>query len=268
MTAPSHLISKLAFETPFGTLLGDAGIRLLEAIERHGSLTRAARDVPLSYKAAWDTLDRMNNLADQPLVERTTGGQHGGGTKLTDYGRKMMALYRAMEKEHQEALDRLSEKLHEVEGGDVQQFRTLMKRLSVKTSARNQFAGTIVGLRRGDTAFEVRMRLDAGTEIIAAITPESAENMGLRIGMEAFALIKAPWVRVVTRRPARDPLCNVIAGTVTQLREGPVNTEVILSTAEGRHIAAVMPSTNVRVMAGQNAYAMFDANSIILAVYA
>lgn len=268
MTAPSHLIGKLAFETPFGTLLGDAGIRLLEAIDRHGSLNRAARDVPLSYKAAWDTLDRMNNLADHPLVERTTGGTHGGGTRLTDYGRKMVALYRAMEKEHQEALDRMAERLHEVEGGDVQQFRSLMKRLSVKTSARNQFAGTIVGLRLGDTGFEVHLRIDGDNEIVAAITPDSAENMGLRVGMEAFAFIKAPWVRVLTRRPPRDPLNNVIAGTVTLLREGPVNTEVILSTPEGRNIASVMPSANVTVTTGQNAYAAFDANSVILAVYA
>lgn len=144
---PSRLVSKLALETPFGAFLADAGIGLLEGIERHGSLSRAAKDVPLSYKAASDALDRMNKLADQPLVVRSTGGLHGGGTLLTDYGRKMIALYRAMEKEHQEALDRLSEKLHGMQGGDIAQFRTLMKRLSVKTSALNQFAGNISGLR-------------------------------------------------------------------------------------------------------------------------
>lgn len=268
MTAHSRLVSKLALETPFGTFLADAGIRLLEAIERHGSLNRAARDVPLSYKAAWDALDRMNNLADQALVVRTTGGQHGGGTRLTDYGRKMIALYRAMEKEHQEALDRLSEKLHGMQGGDIQQFRTLMKRLSVKTSARNQFAGSVSGLRLGEAVFEVRMRVDTGTEIVAAITPESAENMDLRIGMEVFAFIKAPWVSIVTEPPPRCALCNVVAGTVTLLREGAVNTEVILTTPEGRNIASVMSAGSMALAVGQSAYAVFEANSVILAVYA
>jgi len=268
MPAPSRLVSKLALETPFGAFLADAGIRLLEAIERHGSLSRAAKDVPLSYKAAWDALDRMNNLADQPLVVRSTGGLHGGGTLLTDYGRKMIALYRAMEKEHQEALDRLSEKLHGMQGGDIEQFRTLMKRLSVKTSARNQFAGNISGLRLSNAVFEVRMRIDAGNELLATITPESAENMDLRIGMDVFAFIKAPWVSIVTEQPPRSARCNFIAGTVTLLREGPVNTEVVLSTQEGRSVTSVMPTVSLALTVGQSAYAVFEANSVILAVYA
>lgn len=269
MTTPSRLVSKLTFETPSGTFLADAGIRLLEAIARRGSLSRAAKDVPLSYKAAWDALDRMNNLADQALVERTTGGKNGGGTQLTEHGRKMIALYRAMEKEHQEALDRVSAQLQDMQGGDVRQLRTLMKRLSVKTSARNQFAGSISGLRQGAAVFEVRMRIDPNTEILAAITPESAENMDLRIGMEVFAFIKAPWVSIVAKPPrAGATPGNAIAGTVTEVREGPVNTEVILSTAEGRSIASVMPAAGVSLVTGQPAWAVFDATSVILAVYA
>ena len=54
--------------------------RLLEAIDLYGSISQAAKHVPLSYKAAWDAVDAMNNLADTPLVERSTGGKAGGGT--------------------------------------------------------------------------------------------------------------------------------------------------------------------------------------------
>jgi molybdate transport system regulatory protein len=53
--------------------------------------------VPLSYKAAWDAIDAMNNLADQPLVVRSTGGKNGGGTQITELRRKVVALYRALE---------------------------------------------------------------------------------------------------------------------------------------------------------------------------
>ena len=100
-----RLRGKLEVESEFGTFLGDTRIRLLEAIERHGSISQAAKAVPLSYKAAWDAVDAMNNLADQPLVVRSTGGKHGGGTLLTDHGRKVVALYRALETEYQAALD-------------------------------------------------------------------------------------------------------------------------------------------------------------------
>ena len=58
----------------------------------------AGRLIPLSYKAAWDAVDAMNNMADSPLVERSVGNRQGGGTTLTHYGRQMVALYRAMEK--------------------------------------------------------------------------------------------------------------------------------------------------------------------------
>ena len=70
-----RLRSKLEVDTEFGSFLGDTRIRLLEAIEKHGSISQAAKAVPISYKAAWDAIDAMNNLADQPLVVRSTGGR-------------------------------------------------------------------------------------------------------------------------------------------------------------------------------------------------
>ena len=103
-----RLIGTIAFETPAGAVFGDTRIRLLEAIAEHGSLNRAAKTVPLSYKAAWDALDSMNNLAEAPLVVRTTGGRHGGGTQLTEHGRRMIALYRAMERSQQDILDQVA----------------------------------------------------------------------------------------------------------------------------------------------------------------
>ena len=51
-----------------GNFLGDKRIRLLEAIDQQGSISQAAKAVPMSYKAAWDAVDDMNNVAPQPLV--------------------------------------------------------------------------------------------------------------------------------------------------------------------------------------------------------
>ena len=88
MTHPAQILrTKLEVETEFGAFLGDTRIRLLEAIAIHGSISQAAKKVPLSYKAAWDAIDNMNNLAEQPLVLRSAGGRQGGGTQLTAYGK-------------------------------------------------------------------------------------------------------------------------------------------------------------------------------------
>ncbi|HRJ61773.1 MAG TPA: LysR family transcriptional regulator, partial [Azospirillaceae bacterium] len=59
--------------------MGETRVRLLEAVGREGSISAAARAVGLSYKAAWDAVDAMNNLFGRPLVGAQTGGRKGGG---------------------------------------------------------------------------------------------------------------------------------------------------------------------------------------------
>ena len=67
---PPKLTGHLQIDTAMGSFLGERRIRLMEAIERHGSILQAAKAVPMSYKAARDAVDDMNNLAPQPLVRR------------------------------------------------------------------------------------------------------------------------------------------------------------------------------------------------------
>ncbi|HKX44421.1 MAG TPA: TOBE domain-containing protein, partial [Burkholderiaceae bacterium] len=237
-----RLIGTIAFETPAGAVFGDTRIRLLEAIAEHGSLNRAAKAVPLSYKAAWDALAAMNNLAEAPLVVRTTGGRNGGGTQLTEHGRRMVALYRAMERSQQDILDQVSApRTLAAVPAEGAALRTLLRRMAVKTSARNQFVGSVVEIVDVGGMADVRLRLDGADEIVATITPESVETMALRPGVQAHALIKAPWVSVAAKAPRRDRARNVFDGTIAELAAGPVSTRLTVTTAGGRAIAAAMP---------------------------
>ena len=266
-----RLRSRLEVDTEFGSFLGDTRIRLLEAIDKHGSISQAAKAVPLSYKAAWDAIDAMNNLADQPLVVRSTGGRNGGGTLLTEHGRKTVALYRALEAEYQAALDRLAASMNEGLAGDFQQFRQLLRRMSMKTSARNQFAGQIVGLREGHVDFEVRLRLDAENELVAVITRESAETLGLAIGMEINALVKSSSVLLLTDANIRTTARNHLWGEITRIHDGPVNSEIILALPGGRSVCAVITHDSVEKLGlavGEPACAVFKASSVILCKYA
>ena len=266
-----RLRGKLEVDTEFGTFLGDTRIRLLEAIDRQGSISQAAKAVPLSYKAAWDAVDSMNNLADQPLVIRSTGGRHGGGTLLTDYGRRVVALYRALEAEYQLALDRLTASMNDGQAGDFQQFRQLLKRMSMKTSARNQFAGTVIGLREGDVDFEVRLRLDPENELVAVITRDSATALGLQIGMEIFALVKSSSVLLLTDAGVKTTARNHLWGEVTRIVEGPVNSEITLALSSGKSVCAVVTHDSVAKLGlavGGRACAVFKASAVILCSYA
>lgn len=266
-----RLRGKLQVDTEFGTFLGDTRIRLLEAIDTFGSISQAAKAVPLSYKAAWDAIDAMNNLADHPLVIRSTGGKNGGGTAITDYGRKVVSLYRALEAEYQAALDRMTAAMGDEQAGDFKQFRQLLKRLSMKSSARNQFAGTIIGLREGDVDFEVRLRLDADNELVAVITRESAENLGLQIGMEINALVKSSSVLLLTDANVKTTARNHLWGEVTRISDGSVNAEITLTMPSGKTVCAVVTHDSVAhlgLAVGERACAVFKASAVILCLYA
>ena len=252
-----------------GAAASERRIRLLEAIAEHGSITRAAKAVPLSYKAAWDALDAMNNLAERALVERTTGGRQGGGTRLTDAGRELVAMYRAVEGEQQRALDRLKPpgpRTRALAPNDAKQWQMQLRRLAVRTSARNQVAGTVAALRQSQVSAEVCIALDAQTQIVAGVTRESANALGLALGSQVLALVKASSVLLV-RGEVQSSARNHLTGSVSRIVAGASGAEVTLALPAGRSVTAGITRASLERMAlakGQPASALFKASSVIL----
>lgn len=269
---PSSLTGRLTLQTPLGAVLSESRIRLLEAIDRCGSLNRAAREVPLSYKAAWEALDTMNRLAPEPLVERLTGGRGGGGTRLTGYARQLVRLHRAMESSQQDILDRIGPVPDDV---DAPTLRGLIRRLGMRSSARNQFATRVTALSERGGLVDVRLQLGdaeaaaSGPTLLATITPESAELLGLAPGREVWALVKAPAVRLVVR-PARRPPPgrNQLAGRVVQLRPGATRTAVTLDLGGGEALHAAVPAQAAAALQpGDAAWAVFDGDQVVLLTF-
>ena len=71
-------------------------IALLKQIDQTGSISQGAKHAGISYKSAWDAINEMNQLSEQPLVDRATGGKGGGGAVLTRYGQRLIQLYDLM----------------------------------------------------------------------------------------------------------------------------------------------------------------------------
>ncbi|WP_240791190.1 winged helix-turn-helix domain-containing protein [Roseomonas sp. AR75] len=92
----------LRIDLPSGRI-GPGKIRLLEAIDREGSISAAGRALGMSYKRAWDLVDALNKLVGTPVVDASPGGYRGGGAMLTDAGRDLVADYRAIERAAQRA---------------------------------------------------------------------------------------------------------------------------------------------------------------------
>lgn len=93
---------------------GKGRIELLVKIGEYGSIAQAAKAMRMSYKAAWDAVDTMNNLAGAALVERLAGGKGGGGTRLTQRGERLVAQFKLIEHEHRCFVERLSQRLQEM----------------------------------------------------------------------------------------------------------------------------------------------------------
>ena len=241
-------------------------LELLERIDREGSITAAATAMGMSYKAAWQAVESLNNRVGQPLVERQAGGAHGGGTSLTAYGRRVVATLRRLDEERRHILERLS--CSHADDQDFEHFYRLLRRFDLQTSARNQFLGHVTSLTRGTVNSEVTLDLGSGQELVAVITNESVEHLGLVPGSEAFALVKASWVILAPDDGLRTSARNRLAGTVAQCRRGAINSEIILELPGGRTIVAVVTNRSVEdlgLVVGTRACALIKASHVILA---
>jgi molybdate transport system regulatory protein len=89
-----------------GTFLGYGRVVLLERIREHGSITKAAKSMEMSYRHAWELMDSMNRQAAEPLVESAAGGSGGGGADLTRAGEEAIRLFWKFYEDFQDFLER------------------------------------------------------------------------------------------------------------------------------------------------------------------
>ncbi len=241
-------------------------LELLERIDASGSISAAANAMGMSYKAAWQAVEAMNNLSEQPVVARQTGGKHGGGTTLTDYGRRVVAAYRRLEKERERVMSQLNRIM-----GDFDQYYQLIRRFDMQTSARNQFLGKVTAVKKGAVNAEVILDIGGGDQLAAIITNDSVDHLALEPGMEAYALVKAPWVILTTDDSLKTSARNRLCGTVVRCQEGAVNGEVIVELPGGKTVAAIITNDSIESLGlkvGVRACALIKASHIILAVAA
>jgi len=140
----------------------------------------------------------------------------------------------------------------------------------MKTSARNQFAGTVKSVDMAPVSAQVVIDLPGGVEIVSTMTRSAAERLKVRQGQAAIALIKASAVALVTDfdgyvLSAR----NQLAGTVSQLERGAVSSFVTLTLPGGLRVSASVTNDAVDDLAlklGAKATAVFKAYSVIVGV--
>lgn len=237
---------------------------LLEAVAATGSISRAARTVGLSYKGAWLLLENASNLANAPLFESTTGGHRGGGTRLTGEALQLLDCWHVLTHEHREFMRRQEQRLacHPA-------FAGLLRRMSMRTTARNQFFGTISAIAHGTVTSEVTVTLRSGEQIVAAMTYASAKRLKLKTGKEALAIIKASEVVLVSDLSGWQLSSrNQLSGTVSRIVPGGVSSLVVLTLPGGTTVTSSVTNEGVEALGlviGSSATAVFKAYSVMVA---
>lgn len=166
-------------------------IKLLKEIHATGSITHAAKAVPMSYKAAWDAVNKMNNLSAEPLVIRVTGGKGGGGTCLTERGLQLVKHFDLIQEAHSAFLKSMSQ--YSQLDADI----NLLQQLRFQTSARNQLSGKVVKIESFGIHDDIYFDIGAEHIIKATITDESTKLLEIEENGRFILLIKAPNVDVV-----------------------------------------------------------------------
>jgi molybdate transport system regulatory protein len=246
-------------------LLSDKRIALLEKIGEFGSITQAAKAAGLSYKGAWDAVDVMNSMFGEPLVVTMTGGKGGGGAQLTATGIRIVDAYRALLREHQRFMQAASAGI-----ADFDNIYQLIRRLSMKTSARNQFFGKVTAIKLGPVNVEVELTLTGGEKIHSVITHDGLESLNLKVGSEAWALVKASWI-ILTMPDAAAKVSarNKLVGKISRITGGNVNTEVNIQLKSGNTVSVVITNESVTELGlaeGVEVCAVFKASSVIMGV--
>ncbi len=245
--------------------LGRGRIELLRHIDDTGSISKAAKAMKMSYKAAWDAVDAMNNLSEKPLVERVTGGKGGGGTRLTDYGREIIETFQILEDEHERFLRNLSLKINEKDG-----HLKLLKSMSMRISARNQLAGEIVEIKKGAVNAQIRLSLQGGQPLTATITNDSLIELGLTIGSKVYALFKANALLLSTDEKITLGVENRFQGNVERIERGSVNHDVIVALDGGTRLCAQLSDSALEelgIQTGSSVTAFCKASHIMIGVY-
>lgn len=236
----------------------DKRIEILRRIDEGGSISEAARRTGVSYKAAWQALETLDNLAGTALVDKAVGGSGGGGAVLTAAGQRVLDAATRLDAARTGVLNSLARGVPAAGRGGAG-----LAALALRTSMRNQFPCVVKTLARHAGLVRVGLELHGGARLHARITNESAQLLQLERGLPVLALCKATAVRIAERiRPAHSR--NLLHGSVVRIVRSAAGGEVVLRL-EGSLSLVGLNAASAALEPGQAAMAGVDESAIVVA---
>jgi molybdate transport system regulatory protein len=237
-----------------GHTASDKRLDILRRIGEVGSISQAAREAGVSYKAAWQAVDTLSNLAGSPLLEKVVGGSGGGGARLTATGHKLLTA---------------AERLHTARATAVAQLdgSTAFRAgaLALRTSMRNTLPCTVQRVQSQAGAMNVQLRLPDGQMITSRITRESAQLLGLVKDLNVLALCKATAVKVSAPLPDNtlNDHTNLLQGIASRLPAAGRAGEVTLRLGADLHLVGFAEAAH-GLRKGDTVLARFEWAALVI----
>ena len=247
----------------------DKRIDILRLVGISGSISQAARDAKVSYKAAWQAIDTLTNLAGVELVARAVGGTGGGGAKITAAGEKLLAIADLLAHSRKEVFASFASQ-------DLLLPRSIpmLSGMSVRTSMRNQLPCQVQKLITRGQVVQVYLGL-VGTGLPAPLTPlvsritkASAELLGLKRGQQVLALCKATAVTVTKCQPNAGSTSNqFLTGQAIRISRSEAGDEVSLQLDAGLQLVG-FAAANSGLKTGSRVLASVNESAVVIALAA
>ncbi len=218
---------RIHFEEVLASATTDKRLEVLRSMRHAGSISAAARANGVSYKAAWQALETLSNLAGVPLVARVVGGSGGGGARLTPEGLQVLQATDLLNTARAQALAQI-----ECSPQGVGLNLRSLAGVGFRTSMRNQLSCVVKEIAKTRGVARVILSLTDGQRLASRITLESLQLLNLEVGQQVLAMFKATAVTVAPTIVAVGGV-NLLHGTVTRRGPGAAGIEVSLQIAPG-----------------------------------
>lgn len=254
----------LSFDSALSHEPADKRIEILRLVAQSGSISQAAREAKVSYKAAWQAIDTLTNLAGVVLVERTVGGAKGGGASITPAGRKLLSVATLLDETRSQVFATFSsnESL-------LPRSLPVLSSMSVRTSMRNQLPCQVEKLAVQGQVVRVSLRLAGPPDsalLVSRITKASAELLGLKKGLEVLALCKASAVRVTPfAKDAGASNVQSLGGQAVRVSRGKAGDEVSLQLDAGLQLVGFAEAGS-GLKAWARVCALVDESAVVIAL--
>lgn len=237
-------------------------IKLINSINQCGSINQAAREVGLSYKGAWNILERAKTLTSTALITSATGGLNGGGTRLTPKGKALLQLFTQIDQDYQLFLQQLNQSL-----SDDSLAQLLLIPCTLKSNAVNQIFATVIAINPKPESADVVLELIGGERIVALLSFDEIDSLQLEVGRPVLLLISSQKIFIALESDTSHySASNCLHASIIRVRQMEHSVEITLRMICGDNlIAELNKDISQGLRPGLTVRAVINSSNVIVA---